>query len=163
MLCPTCQTEGRKFGKDRDGNQRFQCRPCRKTFSERPAKPLDEMRLPMDKAVMVLKLLTEGCSVRSTVRLSGVAKDTVLALLNVVGYKVAAMMEAKFAKLPVHDVQVDEIWGFVGMKEKTRQNLGRGEEYGSSGPANSDSSGVRPPPLGYDPHHVMLTGIRVNP
>ncbi len=133
MLCPTCQTEGRKFGKDRDGNQRFQCQPCKKTFSDRVAKPLDEMRLPMDKAVMVLKLLTEGCSVRSTVRLSGVAKNTVLALLNVVGYKVAAMMEAKFAKMPVGDVQVDEIWGFVGMKEKTKhQNKVEDEKLGDA-------------------------------
>lgn len=85
MQCPACQTEARRFGKDRNGNQRFQCQACRKTFSDRPARPLGEMRLPLDKAVMVIKLLTEGCSVRSTVRLSGVAKATVLALLAVVG------------------------------------------------------------------------------
>ena len=36
MLCPVCQTEGRKFGKDRDGNQRFQCTACKKTFADRP-------------------------------------------------------------------------------------------------------------------------------
>jgi hypothetical protein len=27
---------GRKFGKDRSGNQRYQCMTCRKTFSDRP-------------------------------------------------------------------------------------------------------------------------------
>ena len=46
MLCPTCQVEARKFGKDRDGNQRYQCQTCRKTFSDRPARPLGDMRLP---------------------------------------------------------------------------------------------------------------------
>src|SRR6516165_1395557 len=100
MLCPTCQTEGRRFGKDRYGNQRFQCQPCKKTFSDRPAKPLDEMRLPLAKAVTVLKLLSEGCSVRATVRLSRVAKDTVLALLNVVGQQLTRLMMTKLNNLP---------------------------------------------------------------
>ena len=121
MLCPTCQTEGRKFGKDRYGHQRYQCLTCRKTFSDRPARPLGEMRLPLDKAVEVLALMTEGVSVRATVRITGVCKDTVLALLEVVGRQVADMMERRFIGLPVDDVQVDEIWGFVGMKEKTRK------------------------------------------
>lgn len=121
MQCPACQTEARRFGKDRNGNQRFQCQACRKTFSDRPARPLGEMRLPLDKAVMVIKLLTEGCSVRSTVRLSGVAKATVLALLAVVGEKCADLMAQRFVGLPVNDVQVDEVWGFVGMKEKTKK------------------------------------------
>src|SRR5205085_3707037 len=116
MQCPICKTDGRKFGKDRYGNQRFHCATCKKTYSDRPAKPLDEMRLPLDKAVQVLKMLSEGCSVRSTVRLSGVAKGTVLALLCVVGEKAAAFMETAFAGLPVDDVQVDETWGFVRMK-----------------------------------------------
>jgi len=40
MLCPTCNAEGRKFGKDKAGNQRFQCVARKKTFSERPANPL---------------------------------------------------------------------------------------------------------------------------
>ena len=33
MQCPACQNEARKFGKDRDGNQRYQCQTCRKTFA----------------------------------------------------------------------------------------------------------------------------------
>jgi transposase-like protein/IS1 family transposase len=120
MQCPTCRSEARKFGKDRYGNQRYQCQACRKTFSDRPAKPLDEMRLPLDKAIFCLKLLTEGNSIRSTVRISGVAKDTVLALLVCVGQKCEQFLMRTLQGVPVRDVQADEIWGFVGMKEKTR-------------------------------------------
>jgi transposase-like protein len=40
MNCPVCQNEARKFGKDRYGNQRFQCLTCRKTFSDRPVNVL---------------------------------------------------------------------------------------------------------------------------
>lgn len=120
MQCPSCQTEGRKFGKDRYGNQRFQCLECRKTFSERPTNPLDEMRLPLDKAILCLNLLAEGNSIRATVRLSGVAKDTVIALLVCVGQKCEAFMREKLQSVPADDVQADEIWGFVAMKEKTK-------------------------------------------
>src|SRR5688572_6745443 len=92
MKCPTCGNEGRKFGKDREGNQRFQCVGCKKTFSDRPAEPLGEMRLPLAKAILCLKLLTEGNSVRATCRISGVAKDTVTSLLVCVGAKCEALL-----------------------------------------------------------------------
>ncbi len=120
MQCPTCQNEARRFGKDRYGNQRYQCLTCKKTFSDRPAKPLDEMRLPLDKAILCLNLLTEGNSVRATVRLSGVAKDTVIALLVCVGQKCEGFLRETLQQVKVRDVQADEIWSFVGMKEKTR-------------------------------------------
>lgn len=133
MLCPTCQSEGRKFGKDRYGNQRFQCMTCRKTYSDRPAKPLDEMRLPLDKALLCLQLLTEGNSIRATVRISGVAKATVTALLVNMGEKCEAFLRGTFQRVKVKDVEADEIWGFVGMKEKTRQrNHVPGDDVGDA-------------------------------
>jgi transposase-like protein/IS1 family transposase len=120
MQCPTCQNEARKFGKDRYGNQRYQCTECRKTFSDLPAKPLDEMRIPMDKALNVLGLLTEGMSIRATSRRTGVAKDTIIALLVCVGDKCEAFLADRLQGVPAKNVQADEIWGFVQMKEKVR-------------------------------------------
>jgi len=120
MLCPTCQQQGRKFGRDRRGNQRYQCQACSKTFSDHPARPLDEMRLPLDKALLCLQLLTEGNSIRATVRISGVAKGTVTALLVNVGERCESFLSEKLQAVQAADVQADEIWGFVAMKEKTR-------------------------------------------
>jgi IS1 family transposase len=77
------------------------------------------MRLPLEKAILVLKLLTEGNSIRSTVRISGVAKDTVIALLVCVGAKCEAFLQEKLKAIAVAEVQADEVWGFVAMKEKT--------------------------------------------
>lgn len=133
MNCPACQNEARKFGKDRYGNQRFQCLACRKTFSDRPINVLNEMRLPLDKAIAVLKLLTEGMSIRATVRVTGVAKDTVSALLVCVGQKCEAFLQDRLKDIPATDVQADEIWGFVAMKEKTaaKKNIA-GDEVGDA-------------------------------
>jgi transposase-like protein/IS1 family transposase len=120
MLCRQCGNQTRKFGRDRNQNQRYQCPACRITFSNRPANPLGEMRLPINKAVQVVSLLMEGCSVRSTERLSGVHRDTICNLLTIAGDTAKDVLESRIVNAPVKDVEIDEIWGFVGMKEKTR-------------------------------------------
>jgi transposase-like protein/IS1 family transposase len=120
MNCPTCQSEARKFGKDRKGNQRFQCLACKKTFADAPVNPLGDMRLPFEKAVAVLKCLLEGVSVRSTMRLTGVNRSTILDLMVMMGERCMSLLEGRIKSMPVVDVQCDEIWGFVGMKERTR-------------------------------------------
>ncbi|HYX23408.1 MAG TPA: hypothetical protein VFC23_04580 [Thermoanaerobaculia bacterium] len=61
--CPAYQTEDcKKFGRTRagHGHQRYRCRTCRKTFSERPERRLGHMNLPEDRALLCLHLLCEG-------------------------------------------------------------------------------------------------------
>ena len=128
MNCITCNSEARRFGKDRKGNQRFQCLTCKKTFSEPKEKPLGNMTLAEDKALAVLQLLVEGCSIRSTERITGVHRDTILDLLNVMGEKCERLMVEKIKGVSVKHVQCDEIWGYVGMKEKTKNRRGRDDE-----------------------------------
>ena len=118
VTCHNCRTECRRFGRHRNGLQRFRCRQCRKTFTEPHARALDEMRLPMAKAEMILKLLVEGVSVRSIERLTDVHRDTILRLLVLAGERCERLMGRLIVNVPVKDVQADEIWGFIGKKEK---------------------------------------------
>lgn len=119
MTCHNCQIVAVKIGKDRKGNQRFRCNSCRKTFQEAKEKPLGNMYLPMEKAVLVLRLLVEGNSIRSTERITGVEKKTILSLLVLAGEKCERLLNEKIKDVAVRDVQADEMWGFVGMKQKT--------------------------------------------
>lgn len=128
MNCPTCNNESRRFGKDRKGNQRFQCLTCKKTFSEPKEKPLGSMILAEEKALSVLHHLVEGCSVRTTERITGVHRDTILNLLITIGEKCERLLEAKIQNVSVKHVQLDEIWGYVGMKEKTKKRQSRKDE-----------------------------------
>ena len=59
MTCHNCRTECRKFGKHRNGLRRYQCRQCRKTFTEPHEDTLDGMYLAVDKAELVLRLLLD--------------------------------------------------------------------------------------------------------
>jgi transposase-like protein/IS1 family transposase len=128
MNCTTCQSEARRFGKDRKGNQRFQCLTCKKTFTEPKEKPLGNMILAEEKALSVLHHLVEGCSIRSTERITGVEKKTILSLLALVGEKCERLLDEKIQNISLKHVQCDEIWGYVGMKEKTKKRQGRNDE-----------------------------------
>ena len=120
MTCHNCQTICNRFGKHRNGLQRYRCSQCRKTFTEDHARPLDDMRVPLDRALLCLQLLLEGNSVRSTERITGVHRDTILSLLEVAGLRAEKLLSEKIRELRVRDVECDEIWEWVGMKEKNK-------------------------------------------
>jgi IS1 family transposase len=75
-------------------------------------------RLNTAQRVAVVKALVEGNSVRATVRLTGVAKNTVVKLLLDLGAASAAYMDANLRNLPCKRIQCDEIWSFIGAKQK---------------------------------------------
>jgi transposase-like protein len=61
------------------------CRTCKKSSSERKGTALERSRLPADKAIAVLDHVREGCGVRATSRLTGVARDTVSRYIALAG------------------------------------------------------------------------------
>ncbi len=129
MTCHNCRTECQRFGKHRNGLQRFRCRQCSKTFTEPHADPLDGMYLPLDKAEMVLRLLLEGNSVSSVERATDVHHTTILKLLVLAGEKCERIMAQKIRNVPVRDIECDELWSYIGKKQKCvrpedDQNLG---------------------------------------
>ncbi len=75
-------------------------------------------RLDTSKRTQVLRCLIEGCSIRSTVRMTGVAKNTVTKLLVELGEVCMRFMDETMRDLPCQRLQADEIWSFVGCKAK---------------------------------------------
>ena len=121
MTCHSCRIECKRKGRDRKGQQRYQCRQCSKTFLEPRADHLDGMYLPIDKAEMVLRMLLEGSSISSVERLTEVHHTTILKLLVLAGEKAERIMAQKIVNVPVRDVQADEVWQFVGCKAKAKR------------------------------------------
>lgn len=124
MNCPTCNSLTKKNGKDRKSNQRFKCLACNKRFSAPKDNSLGGMYLAEEKALLCLQLLVEGSSIRSTERITRVHRDTIISLLKVIGEKCLAIQENLVKNVKVADVQADEIWAFVGMKQKTANENG---------------------------------------
>ncbi len=75
-------------------------------------------RLSPAKRKAVVACLVEGNSIRSTVRMTGVAKATVMKLLLDLGTVCSVYQDATLRDLPCERVQCDEIWSFVYAKQK---------------------------------------------
>jgi transposase-like protein/IS1 family transposase len=122
MTCHSCQAACKRFGRHRNGLQRFRCNQCNKTYTEEHERPLDAMRIPLDRALNVLQLLLEGMSIRSVERVTSIHRDTILSLLVLAGERCQKLMYERIKSVDVQDVQVDEIWGFVFKKEGHKWN-----------------------------------------
>jgi transposase-like protein len=75
-------------------------------------------KLTTAKRVQVIAALVEGNSIRATVRMTGVAKNTVSKLLVELGNACEAYQDRTLRNLPCAKLQVDEIWAFCHSKEK---------------------------------------------
>jgi len=78
------------------------------------------MRIPLEKAELALRLLLEGNSIRSTQRITGLHQQTILNLLVMIGDRCKNLMSERIKGVPVQDVEADEMWGFVGMKNRAK-------------------------------------------
>ncbi len=117
MTCHNCRIECRRYGKHRNGLQRYHCLTCGKTFTEPHERPFDNMRTGAASGTLALKMLLEGSSIRATERITGLHRDTIMKLLVLAGKKCERLMGRMIVNVPVTDVQCDEIWGYVYKKE----------------------------------------------
>ena len=131
MTCQTCSTDCQRFGTHRNGLRRFRCPICKKTYTEAHTRVLDSMYIPQEKAVLALRLLLEGNSIRSTERITGLDRNTIMSLLVRAGDRCETLMVSKIQNLTVRDVEVDEIWGYVGKKEGHKSEED-GAEFGDA-------------------------------
>lgn len=74
------------------------------------------------KRAQVIACICEGNSIRSTVRITGVAKTTVAKLLVELGNACIEYQDRVFRNLKCKRVQCDEIWSFVYAKQKNVPN-----------------------------------------
>jgi transposase-like protein/IS1 family transposase len=119
VTCLKCQHgRAKRFGFAKNRVQRYRCHTCKATFLQPRPKPLGEHRLPIEQAVQIVSLITEGMSIRATSRLTGVHKNTIMALLLTVGRNCERLLDAKLTGVRARFVQADEAWSFVHTKEK---------------------------------------------
>jgi IS1 family transposase len=75
-------------------------------------------KLTHEQRVQAVNCLIEGCSIRATVRMTGIAKKTVMRLLVEVGAVCESYQDRVLRNLPCRRIQLDEMWGFNYCKAK---------------------------------------------
>jgi IS1 family transposase len=85
--------------------------------------------LPKDKQIMVVSALAEGSGIRSIERMTGIHRDTIMRLGVRIGQGCAKLIDGKMRNLSCKLLQFDEIWGFIGKKQR-RVEIGDDPQYG---------------------------------
>lgn len=76
-------------------------------------------KLNEEKKTTAIAMLCEGNSIRSVERMTGIHRDTIMRLGVHMGEGCERIMDEKMRGLSCRLIQVDEVWGFIGMKRKT--------------------------------------------
>lgn len=74
--------------------------------------------LSTEKQALAVSLLCEGNSIRGTERATGIHRDTIMRLGVRVGEACRDLLDQTMRELPCQKIEVDEIWGFVGKKDR---------------------------------------------
>lgn len=91
-------------------------------------------KLSQDDRAKILALLCEGMGINAASRITGFSKNTVLKLLADAGEACAHYQDDVMRGLNLSRIECDEIWSFVGMKEKNvpdelKGTFGYGDVY----------------------------------
>ncbi|MFH1374319.1 MAG: IS1 family transposase [bacterium] len=90
-------------------------------------------RLKPERQSLVLDLLAEGNSIRSIVRITGVCKNTIVRLMRETAQNCGEVLNAEMRNLHLESIECDEIWTYVGKKQKKLKEgdkeKGFGDQY----------------------------------
>jgi transposase-like protein len=124
-----------KFGRARNGQHRFQCRTCQRTFTATKGTLFYRRQTPASEIVKALALLAEGNRINSVTRTTGHKEDTLLDWLREAATQVSQVEAVLIADYRITRGQLDGLWAYVGNK---------GEKRTIPKPQRRGSSGVRP-------------------
>src|SRR5216684_3531860 len=88
--------------------------------------------LSLERRSQVIAALVEGNSIRSVERMTGIHRDTVIRLMLRVGAGCTDLMDREMRNLNCQRLQLDELWAFVGMKQKRASQLADRGEFGDA-------------------------------
>ena len=75
-------------------------------------------KLKSEKQESAIAALVEGASIRSVERMTGIHRDTIMRLLVRTGENCKRIMDEQMKGLTCERLQLDEIWCYVGKKQK---------------------------------------------
>lgn len=105
-----------KFGKSKQGVQRYQCKSCTTTFSATRGTLFYRKHAPVKDILETLALLAEGVRISSLSRAKGFKEDTILRWLREAARHAEAVEEVLLADYELSKAQVDGLWTYVGNK-----------------------------------------------
>jgi transposase-like protein len=109
-----------KYGKSKQGVQRYQCRVCKKVFNERIGTLFYGKRTAVKDIVESLAMVAEGMGIRATARVKGIKHDTLSTWLGEAASQAQQVEEVLLQNYHWSASQIDALWTYVRRKERKR-------------------------------------------
>ncbi len=106
-----------RYGKTRDGRQRYQCKSCQKTFNERKDTMFYNRKTEEKDILECLALLAEGVRISSISRSKGFKEDTILSFLREAARHAEQVEAILLNDYEISQVQSDGLWTYVVIKK----------------------------------------------
>jgi transposase-like protein len=125
QFCPneTCELYGEieaaqiiRFGKTKNGTQRYRCKGCGQTFTETHGTLFYRRQTSRETILETLALLAEGVRISSISRVKGIKEDTILAWVRAAARQAEAVEDALLKDYRISQAQIDGLWTYVGHK-----------------------------------------------
>lgn len=114
MRCPLCGHErSDKHGKTSKGAQRYFCPKCRQTFTHTFDTLYYRRQVSEEDVRIVLQSHSEGSSLRGISRISGLAYDTVVSIVQAAAQKAQMVHNAQVQDVDTDAIAADELWSFM--------------------------------------------------
>lgn len=106
----------RKFGKTKNGTQRYQCVSCRQSFTATKGTLFYRRRTPMKEILEALAMVAEGMRISSVSRVKGHKEETISDWLQEAGNHIEKVEAILLANYQLERGQLDGLWSYVGNK-----------------------------------------------
>jgi transposase-like protein len=102
-----------RFGKTKNGTQRYRCKGCGQTFTETRGTGFYRRQASRETILETLALLAEGVRISSISRANGIKEDTILDWLRAAARQTAEVEEALLNDYRISQAQIDGLWTYV--------------------------------------------------
>lgn len=124
-----------RFGKTKNGTQRYRCKCCGQTFTETHGTVFYRRQATRETILETLALLAEGVRISSISRAKGIKEDTILDWLRAAARQAAEIEDALLKDYRISQAQTDGLWTYVGHK---------GHKGGAASKTTGANSGAAP-------------------
>jgi transposase-like protein len=107
------------------GRQRWRCLACGRSFGETLSTPLYGLKTDIGEIVRALQVVLHRGSLRAAEEQTGHNYETIATWLRRIGAHAEAMTDLLARDLHLTEVEVDELWSFVGKKGDARPRRGQ--------------------------------------
>lgn len=120
MECPFCShSKCHRHGKTSKGSQRYFCPACKQSFTETFDTLYYRRQITPEEIRVVLQAQSEGSSLRGISRISRLAYETVVSIINPASQKAQMMHNQELKAVHTRSIGADEFWSFVEKSQNT--------------------------------------------